>query len=201
MTNCKNVHSIECHWLLLIIDNCLVIGSIDGTDTEPHDKGIIRALNANYKSNYKVKGIPENTIFIARLSRRTTERSLKHEFSKFGKIIRCRLIKDIITNFSLRYAFIEYENESNAKLAVKKGDKMILDEKIILVDFECERLLPGWVPRRLGGGFGGQKESGQLRFGGKDKPFVKPINLMNEDEIKNQYDQKKTYRETRFKNR
>lgn len=26
-----------------------------------------------------------------------------------------------------------------------------------------------------GGGFGGKKESGQLRFGGKDRPFRKPI--------------------------
>lgn len=27
----------------------------------------------------------------------------------------------------------------------------------------------------LGGGFGGKKESGQLRFGGKDRPFRKPM--------------------------
>ena len=27
----------------------------------------------------------------------------------------------------------------------------------------------------LGGGFGGKKESGQLRFGGKDRPFKRPI--------------------------
>lgn len=34
-----------------------------------------------------------------------------------------------------------------------------------------------WIPRRFGGGFGGKKESGQLRFGGKDRPFRKPISL------------------------
>lgn len=27
----------------------------------------------------------------------------------------------------------------------------------------------------LGGGFGGKKESGQLRFGGRNRPFKKPI--------------------------
>ena len=27
----------------------------------------------------------------------------------------------------------------------------------------------------LGGGLGGKKESGQLRFGGKDRPFRKPM--------------------------
>lgn len=41
--------------------------------------------------------------------------------------------------------------------------------------FECERKLPGWIPRRLGGGLGGKKESGQLRFGGVERPFRKPI--------------------------
>lgn len=52
---------------------------------------------------------------------------------------------------------------------------------------EYERILPGWKPRRygncfckvliifLGGGFGGRKESGQLRFGGVARPFKKPI--------------------------
>ncbi|XP_065558156.1 uncharacterized protein LOC136025945 [Artemia franciscana] len=29
--------------------------------------------------------------------------------------------------------------------------------------------------RKTGGGFGGRKESGQLRFGGRDRPFKKPI--------------------------
>lgn len=56
----------------------------------------------------------------------------------------------MITNFSLGYAFIEYEHEKEAYAAVKKGDKMELDDKVIFVDYECERLLPGWIPRRLG---------------------------------------------------
>lgn len=54
---------------------------------------------------------------------------------------------------------------------------MMVDGKPIFVDFECERLLKGWKPRRLGGGFGGMKESGQLRFGGRDRPFRRPYYL------------------------
>ncbi|RUS30496.1 hypothetical protein BC938DRAFT_479312, partial [Jimgerdemannia flammicorona] len=42
--------------------------------------------------------------------------------------------------------------------------------------------MSGWVPRRLGGGFGGRKESGQLRFGARDRPFKKPLNI-NEDKL------------------
>ena len=45
------------------------------------------------------------------------------------------------------------------------------------------RSLPGWKPRRLGGGLGGYKESGQLRFGGIARPFRRPIKtFLNEDE-------------------
>lgn len=64
-----------------------------------------------------------------------------------------RLIRDIITNFSRGYAFIEYETEKEAEHAVHRADKKVIDEKIIFVDFECERLLPGWIPRRLGNWF------------------------------------------------
>jgi len=33
----------------------------------------------------------------------------------------------------------------------------------------------GWVPRRLGGGFNGRKETGQLRFGARERPFKLPM--------------------------
>ena len=72
------------------------------------------------------------------------------EFSKFGNITRIRLVRDIITNISRGYAFIEYEEERDAEYAVRKADRMVIDDRIIFVDFECERLLLGWIPRRLG---------------------------------------------------
>ncbi|KAF9348727.1 small nuclear ribonucleoprotein 35kDa (U11 U12), partial [Mortierella sp. AD094] len=50
-----------------------------------------------------------------------------------------------------------------------------LDSSTVLVDFERSRVMEGWVPRRLGGGIGGKKESGQLRFGGGIRPFSFPI--------------------------
>lgn len=64
--------------------------------------------------------------------------------------MRCRLVRDLITNFSLGYAFIEYENEQDAHAAVHRADRMAIDDRNVFVDFECERLLPGWIPRRLG---------------------------------------------------
>lgn len=152
-------------------------GSIDGTDTEPHDKAIIRAINSTYRPNKHVKGRPECTIFVSRLNYSTTKDTIQEVFSKFGKIRRFRLVKDIVTGMPKGYGFIEYENESGAEAAYCEANKMTIDGRVIFVDFECERLLKGWKPRRLGGGFGGKKESGQLRFGGRGKPFIKPIAL------------------------
>ena len=47
----------------------------------------------------------------------------------------------------------------------------VIDDNEILVDFQHQSKLKGWRPRRLGGGFGGNKKSGQLRFGCIDRPF------------------------------
>lgn len=52
-----------------------------------------------------------------------------------------------------------------------------IDDSEIIVDNEHERRMDGWKPRRLGGGFGGKKESGQLRFGCHARPFQKPYDI------------------------
>lgn len=44
-----------------------------GTDTTPHDNGLIRAINSNYKPNERVVGNPKYTIFIGRLHLKTDE--------------------------------------------------------------------------------------------------------------------------------
>lgn len=153
----------------------LKAGSIDGTDTIPHDHGVVRAMQAEYKPNKLIVGDPEVTLFVGRLNRITTETTIKEIFSRYGDIKRLRLIQDVVTGFSRGYAFVEYYDERDASKAQRELNKTIIDGREILIDGECERLLPGWIPRRLGGGFGGKKESGQLRFGGKDRPFKKPL--------------------------
>lgn len=153
----------------------LKAGSIDATDTEPHDHGIIRAMAAKYKPNKDVVGDPEKTIFIARLNPKTNETTIEKVFSGYGMIKQLRLVRDIITGYSRCYAFVEYHDHKEAEDAVWRGHKQEIDGCEVFVDYECERVLKGWVPRRLGGGFGGKKESGQLRFGGRDRPFRKPI--------------------------
>ncbi|XP_072302242.1 U11/U12 small nuclear ribonucleoprotein 35 kDa protein [Eucyclogobius newberryi] len=159
----------------------LKAGSIDGTDDEPHDRAIFRAMAARYKPNKGVVGDPLLTLFVARLNPVTTEDKLHQVFSKFGDIQRLRLARDIVTGFSKRYAFVEYKEERSVNRAWREADKLVLDQHELFVDMEQERTLKGWVPRRLGGGQGGNKGSGQLRFGGRDRPFQRPIDLINSD--------------------
>lgn len=179
------------HILFLFIDGIFVFFFFisnfqSGTDSYPHDNGIIRALNANYKPNERVVGNPRYTIFVGRLHMKTNEETLKHKFRKYGKIVRCRIVRDIVTGQSKQYGFIEFASRDSVHDAVKNM-KSRIDENEIIVDYEHERLMKGWMPRRLGGGFGGRKESGQLRFGGRARPFQKPydeLRAMTSDDLK-----------------
>lgn len=82
---------------------------------------------------------------------------------------------------------------------VQDAHHSMIDDSEIIVDYNRQQLMPGWIPRRLGiycnvppplswscqlrsfdcsltgGGLGGKKESGQLRFGGRERPFRAPL--------------------------
>ncbi|XP_046844622.1 U11/U12 small nuclear ribonucleoprotein 35 kDa protein-like isoform X2 [Xenia sp. Carnegie-2017] len=153
----------------------LYAGSIDGTDVYPHDKAVIRAMLSTYRPNKNVTGDQSKTLFVARLSKDTGEDEVQKIFEKYGHLEKCRLIRDFVTGFSKGYAFVEYKKKKDALYAARETHQMNINGRQILVDFECERNLEGWKPRRFGGGFGGKKESGQLRFGGIDRPFRRPL--------------------------
>jgi hypothetical protein len=55
----------------------LKAGSIDGTDTEPHDKAISRAMLKNYEPPHNLKSKPERTLFVGRLSLKVTKYDLE----------------------------------------------------------------------------------------------------------------------------
>jgi U11/U12 small nuclear ribonucleoprotein SNRNP35 len=155
--------------------NPVLVGSIDGTDTIPHDRAIVRALNARYHPNKGVIGDPACTLFVGRLNYATTEYVIEKTFSAYGPVRRVRLVRDVVTGISRGYAFVEFFDVQTTRKACREATGLELDDKQLFIDYECERTLNGWVPRRLGGGFSGRKESGQLRFGGRDRPFRKPI--------------------------
>ncbi|XP_053690239.1 U11/U12 small nuclear ribonucleoprotein 35 kDa protein-like [Sabethes cyaneus] len=151
------------------------VGSIDGTDEFPHDRALVRAMEATYKPNHKVVGDPYHTVFVGRLDYAVSEKRLRELFERCGTIVRCRLVCDIETGLSRGYGFVEYSRRKYAKRAIEEMHGRTVNGKAILVDEEWERRLKGWKPRRLGGGFGGMKKSQQLRFGCKDRPWKEPM--------------------------
>ncbi|KAF0691913.1 Aste57867_16952 [Aphanomyces stellatus] len=157
-----------------------LIGSIDGCESSvPHDKALVRAATAKFDpaKDPHIQGNPHATLFVGRLHFETTEETLHAVFGKFGAIHRLRLVRHAVTQASRGYAFVEYVHERDFESAYRAAHRMIIDGRTILVEFERARVMPGWKPRRLGGGLGGRKESGQLRFGGRDRPFRQPFRL------------------------
>lgn len=165
-------------------------GSIDGTDTAPHDNAVYRALLCSSAGLYdpfgdpKAIGDPYCTIFVGRLSHLTTEDTLRKAMSKYGKVKNLRLVRHIVTGASRGYAFVEFETEREMRRAYKDGQHSYIDDSEIIVDYNRQQLMPGWIPRRLGGGLGGRKESGQLRFGGRERPFRAPLQTIPYDDLK-----------------
>lgn len=74
----KEIPEIKCWYPQTVVYDPVKAGSIDGTDIEPHDAGVVRALNSKYKPSYKAKGNPLHTLFIGRLSLNTTEKDLEN---------------------------------------------------------------------------------------------------------------------------
>lgn len=115
------------------------------------------------------------------------QETIRRKFQRYGKIVNIRLVRDAVTGISKQYAFVEYDSSSAAKDAIHDMDQRVIDNREIIVDQEHERKLEGWKPRRLGGGFGGKKESGQLRFGCRARPFQRPYDAnkpMTSNELK-----------------
>ncbi|KAB5515893.1 hypothetical protein DKX38_026541 [Salix brachista] len=165
-------------------------GSIDGTDTAPHDNAVYRALLCSSAGLYdpfgdpKAIGDPYCTIFVGRLSHLTTEDTLRKAMSKYGKVKNLRLVRHIVTGASRGYGFVEFETEREMRRAYKDAHHSYIDDSEVIVDYNRQQLMPGWIPRRLGGGLGGRKESGQLRFGGRERPFRAPLQTIPHDDLK-----------------
>lgn len=74
----EKIPEVKCWYAKAVVYDVIKAGSIDATDIRPHDAGVIRALNSNYKTSYKAKGDPRNTIFVCRLSLDITEKDLEN---------------------------------------------------------------------------------------------------------------------------
>ena len=152
----------------------LLAGSIDGTDTKPHDGAVARAMCSSYTAKSDPE-LSEYTLFVGRLNPLTEEDTLREYFSRYGTIRDVTVVRNIVTGESRCYAFVVFKHRRDMEYAYNRAHHKSIDDRKVIVDYELQHRLVGWKPRRLGGGFGGKKESGQLRFGCRERPFAQPV--------------------------
>ncbi|KAK5079017.1 hypothetical protein LTS08_003834 [Lithohypha guttulata] len=114
----------------------------------------------NPEEDPKVKGDPFRTLFVGRLSYDVKESDLEREFGRFGPIERIRIVRDEHAEKpkkpSRGYAFVVFEREKDLKAAYKDAEAPRIKDRRCVVDVERGRSVPGWRPRRFGGGLGGR---------------------------------------------
>lgn len=70
-----------------------------------------------------------------------------------------RIVRDL-EGKSRGYGFIEYEEQRHAEIAYRRGEGRKIDDFRVKVDYELARIDKYWLPRRLGGGKGGENRKG-----------------------------------------
>ncbi|KAF2718111.1 RNA-binding domain-containing protein [Polychaeton citri CBS 116435] len=127
----------------------------------------------------EARGDPYRTLFVARLSYNTKKEDLEEVFSRYGPIERIRIVigngkTDKKNHMKMRgYAFIVFEREKDMRAAYKETDGIRIKDRRITVDIERGRTIPGWRPRRFGGGLGGRNYTKQAPA--KPSSFGPPI--------------------------
>ena len=109
---------------------------------------------------------PRQTLFVGRLSYDVSESKLRRELEAYGPVKALRIVHDAVTDKPRGYAFVEFHSGRDMKTAFRAADAKKLEGRRLVVDVERGRTVPGWLPRRLGGGLGG------TRLGGKTANVV-----------------------------
>lgn len=93
-------------------------------------------------------------IFIAKLSSRTNDDSLKSLFEPFGEVTSARVIMDRETGYSKKYGFVEMDNDDEASEAIEKlNDTDFEGSTIIVKKARPKEDNQGGGFRQGGGGF------------------------------------------------
>lgn len=102
-------------------------------------------------------------MFVGRLAYVTSEDRLRREFEIFGPIDKVRLVHNL-SGKSKGYAFVTFAREKDADYAISRADGRKIDGRRVIVDRELGRTKRTWLPRRLGGGKGGESRRAQSDY-------------------------------------
>ena len=156
---------------------------------ERHEEEL-KSLRSNYNPvESEHSSDPYRTLFVGRLAYETTERTLRRVFEEWGRLREVKIVMDR-DGRSRGYGFVEYEDERDMKDAYRLADGIKIDGRHILVDVERGRTVPGWYPRRLGGGRG----PGRVGFDSKKQ---RKVATRKHDDMKRGPVQRDSYKRSR----
>ena len=72
-------------------------------------------------------------IFIAKLSSRTSDDSLRTAFETYGEVSSAKVIRDRETGYSKKFGFVEMPDDANANQAIEEMNESDLDGSIVIV--------------------------------------------------------------------
>lgn len=104
------------------------------------------------KENKEKTKEPYSTLFVWNLPYTVIPLRLRDEFETFGPV-RTVIIPEDRDGVPRGYAFVEFEHERDADVAVRQADGLRFDGRRLKVDVERGRTVKGWLPNRLDGPF------------------------------------------------
>jgi RNA recognition motif-containing protein len=79
-------------------------------------------------------GKPGNNLFIAGFNFITTERDLERKFSRYGRVMDVRIVRDKRSGESRGFGFLTLERDEDADAAIKALDQTEWNGRIVLVE-------------------------------------------------------------------
>jgi cold-inducible RNA-binding protein len=118
-------------------------------------------------SDYRQEEPNKKKLFVGNLPFSTTQEELQEVFSKFGEIANVNLITDRMSGRPKGFAFIEMNSEEEAQAAIDGMSGQKIGDREVIVNLARPR-----QPRdNQRGGFGGQRNYGANRSGGRSDRY------------------------------
>ena len=112
-----------------------------------------RQIRVDFSINNQRNPEISNCLVVFGLSRDSTERELKEEFSRFGPLEKLQIVMRGNTGLSRGYAFVNYESGEDAKIAKEAMDDQKFNGRHIRVNFAMTKMprtpTPGVYKGRL----------------------------------------------------
>jgi len=121
----------------------------------------IRHLAADWappRERSEATGDAFRTLFVGSLAYDCSEDALRAKMEAFAPVEKVVIVHDL-AGMPRGYAFVEFRDASGMDRAYRRAAGLEISGRRVVVDVERGRTVKGWLPRRLGGGLGGESRA------------------------------------------